>query len=233
MRTSQQLIRLVLDDPNFQEFESLPHPDSPFQHFRLTLLDRRYRGFPDFWQVAVLTAPDKPSAGEHAEELLEGARELTREVVNTQNRKQPQPLLVLSDDPDVLVSRLRFDNELVFFLDSRSLPDRMPQTRGNFRRSPLMAAVRAKLDDHQISRLLLVPYLPSDPAVGWRFSGSSGFGTPFGKVPSGSLCTLTKSTLNMRSSASTTMPPQPLPPLATNWKSRSASTSTNFIRWLT
>ena len=174
MRTSQQLIRLLLDDPNFHNIERLSSAGYPFERFRLSLIDRRYRGFPDYWQIAVLPAPDKTTDPERAEDLLEAARDLTREVISTQNRKQPQPLLVVSDDPEVRVARLRFDNELAFFLDSRSLPDRMPRELGTFRRSPLMAAVRSKLDDHQISSLLLVPYQPSDPAVGWRFFGRRG-----------------------------------------------------------
>ena len=171
MRSPIQLTQIVLNDPTFDSLEPLDEATANFERFRVELTTSRYRGFPNVWTFAILRQLDRRSATRNPDEVLGEARDLLSRVMTSQNRKQPQPLLLISDDPNILVTRLSFDDELVFFIDSRSLPDRMPREVGKFRYSLLMSAVRAKLDSQQLSRLLLVPYQPNDPAVGWRFFG--------------------------------------------------------------
>ncbi len=62
--------------------------------------------------------------------------------------------------------------------------------------------------------------------VGWRFSSSIGFGTPFGKVPSGSWWILMNWNGRCGSSRSMTMPAPPLPALTTTFSGLSFGSST-------
>lgn len=178
MRSAKQLIQQVLGDPGFRALEPryAEHESaqevSGFQQFRVRLQSTRYRGFPDHWTVAVRERPEQRPTGSQVSRLMDQAREICTRVIRLQNRKQPRPLLLISDDPAVRLSdRLRYRGELVFCIDGRNLPDRVPETTVGFRFSPLVTAVRSKLDRQELSRFLLAPYQPHDPAVGWRFFG--------------------------------------------------------------
>ncbi len=174
MRKAQQLIRLILGDADFDGVEARPAPGegSGFQQFVLHLKEARYRGFPDTWNVAIRERPEQRPDPKSVAALVHEAKDICRRAISLQNRKQPHPMLLVSDDPAVrLAGHLRFRGELVFSIDARNLPDRPPEDRVSFRFSPLVTAVRSKLDRHELSRFLLAPYQPHDPAVGWRFFG--------------------------------------------------------------
>ena len=175
MRSVVQLIRLVLGDPSFEGLEesaSPLHTGEGFKLFRAYFKAPRYRGFPDVWDVAVRTRPDERTSTQDQTRILDEGREICERAIRLQNRKQPRPLLLISDDPNVrLGGKLLFRGELVFCLDARNLPDRQSEEPAGFRFSPLVSAVRSKLDRQELSRFLVAPYQPHDPAVGWRFFG--------------------------------------------------------------
>lgn len=174
MRSAVQLIRLVLGEPSFERLEDLKSPVSGdgFSLYRIHLKAARYRGFPDTWDVAVRTRPEERTSTREQTRIVDEGREICEHAIRLQNRKQPRPLLLVSDDPNVrLAGKLLFRGELVFCLDARNLPDRQSDEPASFRFSPLVSAVRSKLDSHELSRFLLAPYQPHDPAVGWRFFG--------------------------------------------------------------
>lgn len=175
MRTDAQLIQLTVGDPDFAEFDREPqHDEGSFRYYRVTLRGPRYRGFPDEWQFAVHSQPEKRGERAGQEQVLEEARQLVQKLVGSDSAQEP-PLVLISDDPDVSLSnRLRYQDKKVFFIDEARLRPGRPEMQ-TLRFTPLVAAVRNKLNADELSTLLFVPYEePGQPAKGWRFFGRKG-----------------------------------------------------------
>lgn len=170
MRSAELLIQSILGDPGFDLFEEDRERErGAFQVYRVTLCTPRYRGFPDTWVFAICLAAEGAPRENRVREVSEEARSIIR-----RHRKESSlPLLLVSDDPAVRLAggMLRLEEgDKVFVIDGRSVTNVDPQ-RQSLRFTPLVKAIRARLDKKELSRLMFRPYEPNDPAEGWRFFG--------------------------------------------------------------
>lgn len=167
MRSAELLIQAILGDPDFDTFEEDTERErGVFRLFRVVLCTPRYRGFPDQWRFAVCL-PDAGDPRQRVRAASDEARSLIRQHLSPSS----PPLLLVSDDPAVrLAAMLRLEGQKVFVIDARNLPNLDPQ-RQSLRFTPLVSAIRARLDHRELSSLMLSPYEPNIPAEGWRFFG--------------------------------------------------------------
>jgi hypothetical protein len=185
MRAAPYLIRTVLGDPDFTDFEEMERPSAAyFSTYRVFLRTARYRGFPDEWTFAIHTRPTKPPGSAQVEAALSEARAIILNhfpslPVLEQGLKKTErtparevPLLLISDDPTVkLGDRLTNRVREVFFIDAHNIPNTPLEKQPSVRYTHLIAAVRAKLNTRELSNKMFRPYEPNNPAVGWRFFG--------------------------------------------------------------
>lgn len=183
MRAAPYLIRTVLGDPDFSDFEEMEAPSAAyFSIFRVFLRTARYRGFPDEWTFAIHTR--QPPGSAQVEAVLSEARGIILNhfpaaVALEQGLKrtgQPParevPLLMISDDPTVkLGDHFTYKGREVFLIDAHNLPNAPLERQPTVRSTHLVAAVRAKLNTRELSSKMFRPYEPNNPAVGWRFFG--------------------------------------------------------------
>jgi hypothetical protein len=167
MRTDEQLIQSALGDSAF----SLGPDDTPdekglFNLYILSLPDTFKRGLPPVWHFAVLRGGIKPGQKNLSKKILEDARSIV-----ASHPKDERPLVFLSDYPEVhLDDQLPQTQSRVFTLDHSELPGGGPRKALEPRLTPIVFAVRRRLDQ-QSSRMALCPYVRDMPAREWRFFG--------------------------------------------------------------
>lgn len=200
MRNDLQLIRMSLGDPDFNDLHRQEDREiGPyFRCYRVSLRGHRYRGFPDEWQFAMHSQPENRITPALRDEILDEARVLIKtsfpsdfsegSVRGSQAGREAgvhgapwgpraarryHPLVFVSDNQDVMLSdALRYRDKMVFFIDAPRLQPNPSQEGQSLRFTPLVAAVRNKLNNDELSKLLFVPYEePGQPATGWRFFG--------------------------------------------------------------
>lgn len=176
MRSDLQLIRMGLGDPEFSVLRRQEDREAGvyFRCYRVSLTSQRYRGFPDEWQFAVHSQPESKTTPLRRDEILDEARALVQKMLPSESPAHLQhPLVLISDDPDVMLSdALRYRDKKVFFIDALRLQSGPPPEGQSLRFTPLVAAVRNKLNNDELSKLLFLPYEnPGRPATGWRFFG--------------------------------------------------------------
>lgn len=168
MRTSVQVIRALLADPNFSDFERLKDKDyGPFDVYRLTLRSNRYRGFLPEWVIAVVKGSDSLRSRHELDAVYESAQQL----IGSHGRSSRTPLVLASDDPRVkLADTLPTGARNTFLVDHSGIPALRPDSRDPIT-SPLVKAVRNTLTRPEVTGLMFSPYIRNRPVEGWRFFG--------------------------------------------------------------
>ena len=165
MRTDLQILRAAIGDNSL----ALPDPQETgvgrFRLYQVPLPLPRYRGLPPIWNFAVTNRSEQPLSAQQRDAIVADARELIRK-----NLHPTIPLVLVSEDPAVRLSDLRFDHKNVFFVDESMLPSAKDFPK-HARSAAFIAAVKSKLDARDLATLLFDPYQPEKPASGWRFFG--------------------------------------------------------------
>lgn len=173
MRTSVQVLRALLADPDFSDFERHKEKDQgAFEFYRLRLRSSRYRGFLPEWEIAVLRESDTLRSRQELNAVYESAQHL----INSQGRaptthSMRTPLVIASDDPRVkLGDTLPAGARPIFLVDQSGIPALRPGSADPIT-SPLVKAVRSTLTRSEMSGLMFSPYIRNQPVQGWRFFG--------------------------------------------------------------
>ena len=171
MRTSVQVIRALLGDPQFADFEHQSERDQgAFEFYRLNLRGPRYRGFLPEWGVAVLRGSDNPRSNLEVQAVYEAARRLTSQGRSPSTHLVRMPLVLASDDPRVKLADTLPSARHIFLVDHSGIPALRPDS-GDPITSPLVKAVRNTLTRPEVTGLMFSPYIRNRPVEGWRFFG--------------------------------------------------------------
>ncbi|MDN5202332.1 AAA-like domain-containing protein [Fulvivirgaceae bacterium BMA10] len=123
----------------------------------------KYKGLIDIWFFAILQRQDDLASSE--EKVINEGFDIFYYCMENDY----MPLVIINDNEEInLKGKFAHDEKYVFFIDQTDLPTKDNYPR-NIRNTPLINSIKNRLGVNNIKKLC--PYIPQEPAEGWRFFG--------------------------------------------------------------